>query len=185
MSKILRPELLLNPPSIKSLWGLAPRVFMTRKQWDLTRNACYARSEFSCDACGIPKHLARPKPQLDCHECYNFHYEEGIVTFREFVSLCGLCHNYIHYERLAEMTKIGLYQESFQKTVIAHGESVLKNAGITQLRPIIPNSPVKWQDWRITFDGETFYSSQFVSEAHCDRHYALLNQKAAARKKTY
>lgn len=160
---------------------MAPRVVWGDSEWRRVRERCYAAAEYHCQACGIPKHMARPKAQLDCHERYNFHYEEGIVTLRELVALCGLCHNYIHYERLEGMTKAGIYSAAFQQAVIAHGEAILTAAGLP-LRPEIP--PVEtwapWSQWRLILDDGKPHFSRFINEQHLTAHYATENARQLA-----
>ena len=165
------------------MWGVAPRVFMTAAQWDKVRNDCYAKANFCCEACGVPKHLAKPKPQLDCHELYSYNFEEKFITLKRLVALCKFCHDFIHKDRLAEMTRLGIYPAYYRDAVIAHGERVLSAAGlptVSESHPEVP--PEDWGEWHYVDEKNERHYSNFLSDRHLTLHYENENRKMLARK---
>lgn len=168
-------------PVPKPLWGVAPRTLMTASQWDKVKIKCHTDSGWKCEACGVEKVNAHPLPRLDCHEVYIFNYPLGTSTFVRFCSLCGMCHSYIHETRLTGLVMNGACPEHFYDAVIAHGEAVLRAAGL-KLRPEVPPEETwaLWDSWRLLLNGKE-HKPKFISARHADIFYAAENSKQKLR----
>lgn len=150
----LRPEILLHPNIPKPLHGLAPRVIKGQAWWDAVRRESYAKGEFRCWACGVHKAEAKFHKWLEAHELYAYDYPAGRITFIEAVALCHACHNFIHSGRLAALTAKGEITQERAAIILAHGEAVLRNAGL--VRPERPRVVAPWGAWRMVLDGVAY-----------------------------
>lgn len=101
-----RPEILGDPPIIRSLWGINPRTIMGNDQWKSLRDIAAEVNNHCCYVCGEdPIFQNNSANWLEGHERYDWelrtlkkrqtHYHLA-VTISEVVALCSLCHNYIH-----------------------------------------------------------------------------------------
>lgn len=119
-----RPELLLHSTIPPSLVGINPRTIKGPDWWNVVRREAYAKNNYCCWACGIPKIDAKYHQWLEGHECYDFNVATRVATFTEVVALCHYCHSFIH--------KGGLVQFSPGKAigVFEHGVEVLTGANL-------------------------------------------------------
>lgn len=100
-----RPSLLGSPNIPQPLHGINPRSIAGKQWWDVQRRKAYTKSSYCCSACGVHMSLALYHQWLEAHEDYNINWKTGQVSLREIVALCHACHNFIHSDRLKEMTK--------------------------------------------------------------------------------
>ena len=150
-----RPEILLRNNTVKPLHQVVPRIILGREWWDTTRQAAYLATDFHCIACGVPKALARWHQWLEGHEVYKIDYRAGRMTYIETVALCHSCHNFIHNGRLKALLDKGEITEDKYFMIMAHGESVLKEAKLKKLSPYV-GPMAKWEDWRLVLFGKEY-----------------------------
>lgn len=175
--KFTRPELLFHPPIPPAMHGLNPRTIMGQDEWDKVRLEVYDVNNDCCWACGVHRSVAKGKKWLEAHEMYDIDYKKGRVTLREIVALCHYCHNYIHRNRLRAL--VDARKSSFKKltAVLLHGQDILRKNRVKpwfNMRKIereMRNSKVKWEDWRLIWDGKA-YGSRFKNELEWMLHYA-------------
>lgn len=137
-----RPELLTGPPSPEALNGVTPRVLNGKDWWDKKRKETYGKSGGVCAACG-GNILRKP---LEAHEVYEVDWTKGFMTLLEVVSLCHLCHTFIHRRHTRS-----IHLNAARK----HCTDLLKAAGLTVHKT--PRTSVKWNDWYLLLDGRKFY----------------------------
>ena len=165
-----RPEILLCPNVPKPLHGVAPRVVLGKSWWDLERRSSYESTDFHCAACGVDKYKAKWHKWLEGHELYDIDYRLGRMVYLETVPLCHFCHNFIHDGRLKELTRKGEIPQKKTAMILAHGNSVLRAAGlqklphwmreVAMLMMLKKNQTVSWGDWRLVI-GENEYPPKF------------------------
>jgi hypothetical protein len=149
------PELLLLPNTPEPLHGLVPRILLGKDWWDHTRRAAAVSTDFHCQACGVPKHLAELHRWLEGHEVYTIDYPAGRAVYVETVPLCHYCHNFIHSGRLEIMYAKGEITKSRFLSILAHGERVLAAAGLYKSLPY--NGEVApWASWRLILFGKEY-----------------------------
>lgn len=154
------PGLLLHPQIPKPLHGIAPRVVKGEGWWREQREMALAQAKGHCRACGVDaeKALFKAAPgYLEVHEIYDIDPIKGRMTFSHCVALCHACHTFIHQGRLAMLLDAGEVTPRYAKNILAHGERVLKAAGLDpnlkKLTVMGPEAP--WGDWRMVIEGET------------------------------
>ena len=150
------PSILCHPNIPKPLQGVAPRKIAGDTWWKRERERVLAISEYCCQACDthVTKVLGKKK-WLEAHEFYMYDYEKGRLTFEKVVTLCPYCHSFIHSGRLEMLYNTGEIDDETYEAILAHGNSVLKAAGLTarwQTRHDHLCS-VPWEDWRLVFRG--------------------------------
>ena len=152
---VRRPEVLLCPNIPKMMHGIAPRVVLGQKWWDMTRKAAYASTSFCCVACGVWKHDAQYRSWLEGHEWFSVDYKAGRVTYIECVPLCHFCHNAIHSGRLAALLEKGQITHQKYAAILQHKERILKEAGLVvppdYIGPLAP-----WGSWRMVLFGKEY-----------------------------
>ena len=152
---VTRPELLLLPNVPKPLHQINPRTVLGARWWNETRQAAYRSTQYHCLACGVWKHEARGKPQLEGHEVYRLDYAKGRAYYVETVPVCPYCHGYIHDGRLRAMMEQGNITQSHYVAVIQHGDRVLREAGLKRLtynerdNSVRNNKLAEWKNWRL------------------------------------
>ena len=161
-----RPEILLCPNVPKPLHGVAPRVVLGKAWWDAERRKSYESTDFHCAACGVEKYRARWHKWLEGHELYDIDYRHGKMVYAETVPLCHFCHNFIHDGRLKELTRKGEIPKAKSAMILAHGDFVLRRAGLQKLplwlrevtmKLLLENQQtVAWQDWRLVIGGKEY-----------------------------
>ena len=163
----LNPSLLTHPNIPKPLHGLNPRTIMGLEWWNRQRTQALSDSKNTCCACGVSKKDAY-RGVLEIHENYHFDYENGRLTILDYVSLCVLCHSYIHSGLLNVKLSRGEITEEFFNRVHAHGDKILADADIA--KPELPIDVVEWSDWRLIFDGNE-YAPLWKSREDWFAHY--------------
>lgn len=160
----MRPELLTHENIPKPLHTLSPRTIMGKKWWDIQRQIAYERSEGRCDACGIEKQNA---------------------TFTEIVSLCHMCHSYVHCGRLYMLYTQKRVKEEKIRHIMERGNRILRrhrlkpslsaqiiNALLAKqsctalLSKSIKDVNQDWGAWRLIFEGKSYYSKFKNEEEH-------------------
>lgn len=177
------PETLLGSRVPLPLWGVNPRSILTKIDkdwWTRTRQRVYESSSNYCRACGKHKseQIGYPK-NIDAHEVYDIDWKTGRVTLKEIIPLCSSgCHPYIHFGRLFAQRDAGKIQDKTFYSVISHGNTILKKAGLPQknLDPTVDDN-VYHLDWNafhldLTIEGEekSFYSL-YKDEEELKAHY--------------
>lgn len=167
------PSILVCPNIPKPMHGVSPRTVMGNKWWDATRKAAYGSTGFHCKACKVHKSAAQSRQWMEGHELYKIDYQHGRMVYVETVPLCNYCHNYIHDGRLKVLLAKGKVSHAKYTSVIQHGDSVLKRAGLKRqnfatreeliIELILNNQMAPWKDWRMVFQGEE-YPPKFKTE---------------------
>ena len=155
----MNPELLLHPNIPKPLHGINPRTIYGQKWWDFNRQEAYAKANYHCEACGIPKVEAWKHRWLEAHEFYEYDYKHGRVTFVKLVALCHACHNFIHSGRLNVLVQSRKISEEDYSHIIHHGGDIVDAAGLTEKykhRHDAPEGLVAWDQWRMIVDGKEY-----------------------------
>lgn len=150
------PMLLCQPNIPKPLHGVAPRVIRGYSWWDVERAKAYESAGFCCRACGTPKFRVHGERRvLEAHECYDYDYGKGRLTFTGLVALCPFCHSFIHSGRLSVLLDAGRITRERYEAIVEHGTSVLRRAGLLKVWEQRHNIAcrVRWQDWRLVFEG--------------------------------
>ena len=91
----LKPEILAHPHIPKPMHGLSPRTIMGNEWWDVTRKEVYAKYDYHCIACGVPKAEAIAHHWLEAHEFWHIDYRTGVCEISSIEPLCHYCHNFI------------------------------------------------------------------------------------------
>ena len=168
LSLKLRPEVLLSGNVPKPMHGVAPRVVLGKKWWDETRKAAYQSTGRHCVACGVHESNAPYRRWLEGHELYEVDYLLGRMTYLETVPLCHACHCFIHDGRLLSLLEKGEISRAKYDTIIAHGEAVLRKAGLQ--RQGYDGPFAEWSDWRLVVNGEE-YPPKFKSLEDWIEHF--------------
>ncbi len=174
--KFKRPELLFHPPIPAAMHGLNPRSIMGQTEWDKVRVGIYEVNNDCCWACGVHRSVAKGRKWLEAHEIYDINYKKGRMNLREIVALCHYCHNYVHRSRLRSLTRAGKVPPGKYYKVIEHAQAILRNSktkpwfNMRKVERDMRNSVVKWDDWRLVWDGNE-YRSRFKSELDWMKHY--------------
>ncbi len=168
------PSILLCPNIPKPMHGVAPRIVIGPKWWKKTSKAAYESTGFHCKACEVHKSAAQSRQWMEGHELYDIDYQRGRMTYVETVPLCNYCHNYIHDGRLNALLTKGKVSHAKYTSVIQHGDSVLRRAGLKRLNfatrqeliidLLLNNRMAPWKDWRMVFQGKE-YPPKFKTEA--------------------
>lgn len=164
-----RPEILMDPPKPQPMHGVSPRTVLGRVWWEQTRKAAYGNMAHHCAACGIWKGQAKGRRWLEGHERYRIDYLLGTLEYVETVPLCHYCHNYVHPGRLQALLDQGKITWTKYKTVVQHGDEVLRRAGLKKPEPY-QGPMVDWKDWRLVVDGKE-YRPKFKSERSWNKEY--------------
>jgi len=166
----LLPSVLLCPNIPKPLHGVAPRVILGSKWWDVTRRAAYASTGYHCQACGVHKYHARLHQWLEAHEEYDTDYLLGRMTYIRSVPLCHYCHAYIHSGRLQALRDKGQIKPQLHDEILSHGDRVLRQAGLT--KPPTHNGPMAdWSDWRLVLN-DKLYPPKFKTVEEWEKEFA-------------
>ena len=185
-----RPDILGAPNIPKALHTVNPRSINGNYWWNKTRQVAYAKHDYCCWACGIPKQHADYHQWLEAHEDYDFNWQTGEVKLKEIVALCHSCHGFIHNGRLLSVYLKG--EESSDKVldILRHGfgicernniqpyfgafftlnimmgqseEKAMINARKSGWTP--QNVTAKWEDWHLNLDGMKYHSPWKDEEA--------------------
>ena len=187
MACVLKPEILTHPNVPKPLHGISPRTIMGQAWWDKTRREVYAKYDYICVACGVPKTEAMFHKWLEAHEYWKIDYETGICEIISIEPLCHACHNFIHSGRLSMIIgKEKSQSEAIQ--ILEHGFKILADNKL-QAFPFtvylaerleaetfgvdsyyLPDGDVAWSDWKLVFEGNE-YHSRFSSFDDWKAHY--------------
>lgn len=163
------PTILLAPNVPKPLHGLSPRTIRGKQWWDEERQKAYAAADYHCEACGVAKWDAKYHQWLEAHEVYLYDYAQGFALFIGLVALCHSCHNYIHSGRMEVLVQSGKMTKEKLKDIMAHGNRVLRDAGLRKVEPV-PDRIAPWEDWCLIFEGEE-YPTKFASYDDWFRSY--------------
>lgn len=138
------PAILFHPSIPRDLWGVNPRNLFGKENWDEQRKRCYLHIK-RCMACGFsPSKYKLPhrygiqslqeqhkhnKDWLEAHEIFRYNYLNSTATFVGMASLCHLCHNYIHRERVRaiEEKKKRKTKTKYYQAVFNHGPLILSS----------------------------------------------------------
>ena len=171
----LKPEILAHPHIPKPMHGLSPRTIMGNEWWDVTRKEVYAKYDYHCIACGVPKAEAIAHHWLEAHEFWHIDYRTGVCEISSIEPLCHYCHNFIHSGRIAMI--IG--KEKSEEEIIAileHGFNILAEnklkcfpftlnfaenlfADTYGVRAYdIPDGDVPWEEWKLIWNGKEYHS---------------------------
>jgi hypothetical protein len=157
-----RPAILLSANTVKPMHGVVPRVILGKAWWDLTRQNAYKSTGFHCIACGVSKYQAEEHQWLEGHEVYKIEYAKGRQTYLETVPLCHYCHSFIHCGRMEALMHQGYFPPEKFDRVMAHGNKVLRGAGVVRPRPYT-GSVARWSKWRLVLFGK-FYPPLYRTE---------------------
>jgi hypothetical protein len=150
---VLRPELLQHLNIPKPLHGLNPRNILGQEWWDRQKQQARQIAKDCCAACGVHKSRAKYHKWLETHESFLIDYNKGTLTIVEYVALCHSCHAFIHDGLLNIKLQKGEISQAKFDDIMSHGNLILHRAGIE--KPEYPDEcNVKWQDWRLIFDGQ-------------------------------
>ena len=166
---IICPEILAQPNIIKPLHGLNPRTLMWPTKWQITRQKVYAENNYHCMACGVHRSKAKYKQQLEAHERYTIDFENHNYTLKTIVPLCHYCHSFIHSWLMSIRVRKWELTSARQKLILAHGDELLRKAGIDKLEYIrnicwgdfekfTPESNWTWNLWWLVIDGKKHYT---------------------------
>lgn len=150
-----RPETLLHGQIPKPMHGLAPRVVLGSKWWNLTREAAYESTDKHCVACGVHQYYATWHQWLEGHEFYDIDFLLGRMVYRETVPLCHFCHNYIHSGRLEYLLEEKKVSQAKFDAIIKHGNAVLDAADLGRPEPY-EGPMAEWEDWRLVVEGKEY-----------------------------
>lgn len=115
---------LLTMPNIpKELHGVAPRVVLGDRWWNLVRRYCYEKADDTCEICGAKPEQLRNR---HAHELYKINYRLGTSEFVRPICICYTCHCLgIHTGRAITLHKQG--NPMFPKeALLAGAEHVFK-----------------------------------------------------------
>jgi hypothetical protein len=151
-------RILCHPNIPKPLHGINPRTVYGTAWWDRERKKAYEKAHFMCEACLTHKTEAEYHQWLEAHEFYTFDYKRGRVTFDHLVALCHACHQYIHDGRMNMLVVQGEMDWSKRDAIIARGDRLLAEAGLTHLREERHGAvtTVPWMEWRMVIDGKEY-----------------------------
>lgn len=163
------PHILCHPNIPSPLHGIAPRVVMGTKWWNVNRKEAYENAGFKCEACGVKKEDALYHQWLEAHEFYVVDFERKRMVFDHLVALCHACHNFIHSNRLSCIVAEGKATPAFQADIMDRGFEILNRAGLREEWEhrndgveSVPDS--EWADWRMVFDGMEYGPSSQSKE---------------------
>lgn len=74
----------------KGAWGNDFSRTLSKKDWDVLRNACYERANHKCAICGFTTN------DLDAHEVWDFNVNTKTQTLIDIIALCSKCHGVKH-----------------------------------------------------------------------------------------
>jgi hypothetical protein len=173
-----RPDLLASPNIPKPLHTVNPRTILGRKWWDGRRQEAYAKHDYRCWACGVPKQNAEYHQWLEAHEDYDINWETG----KEIVGLCHSCHCFIHNGRLLNIFKGGEigrdrivhimesgfaicernnvkpYFGAFVTWNILNGQTLENAINNAKKDGWFPTEDAPWEKWHLVIEGKEYYS---------------------------
>lgn len=188
-----KPEILTHPNIPKPLHGLSPRTIMGENWWNRERQKVYESTDYHCIACGIHKTKAKKYNWLEAHEYFDIDYNTGRCEVISIEPLCHYCHNFIHSGRLAMIINkeksrkevIEILEHGFKilfknKLDCFNGTYVLANRIKCNLYNTLPyrmdiNMDMKWNDWRLVFNGKE-YKSKFKSYNEWKSYYNKISK---------
>lgn len=145
-----------------ALHGTAPRTVLGEDWWKKEREKVKRDSRGYCAACGEHFTNAVLGKVLDAHECYDIDYMEGTMTYVQTVALCKACHLYVHKGFMRSQVAAKKMAQELMDAVVERGDMLLREAGLTLLRPSFKNSAA-WEDWRLVVHGKK-YRGRFPTE---------------------
>lgn len=74
----------------KGAWGNDFSRTLSKKDWDILRNACYKRANHKCQICGLET------DDLDAHEVWEFDINKKTQTLKNIIGICSRCHGVKH-----------------------------------------------------------------------------------------
>ena len=137
------PRILLDSGPPRALYGVNPRLILGKQWWDTVRAKAYKEFNHSCAACGAVN------KKLDAHELYEINKTTGKVYLKDVVPVCGDCHSFIHQDLHRDLLRKGAIKTSDVVRILAHGVSVLKKAGIRNVRKDPNTSKIHHDQWRL------------------------------------
>lgn len=132
--EFIRPEILTHPQIPGDLAGINPRTLMGSEWWDTMRKQAYSGNKGFCWACGGHSNDDPYHSWLEAHECYDFDYDKGVMSFKEVVALCHCCHCFIHSGRLWSLYDQGTITKGKIRFILDTRLRMLRDAG---LRPFL------------------------------------------------
>ena len=136
-----------------SLHGVNPRTIMGEDEWTKVKKETQKRTDHHCMCCGREvKHV--PGDWIETHEMYSVDLESHIFELSGFVGLCNECHSFIHQGRLRILVTEGKMKMSEYERIIRHGESLLKQFGLSKLD--LPGEEIKNPEWKLLHNGECY-----------------------------
>jgi len=172
---IIRPELLGGINTPKPLHGVNPRTIKGVDWWNAKRQEVYKSTDYHCLACGVHKSNAKKHKWLEAHEEFKADYTTGKCEIISIVPLCHYCHNFIHSGRLNMIMGVEK-SENEVKEILEHGFSLLSKYNLkafpftikfandigARTFNVLPNiikiANLKWEDFSLTFEGDTYHS---------------------------
>lgn len=182
MENFFRPNLLASPNIPKPLHGVNPRTICGSYWWDNRRQEAYAKHDYRCFACGIPKAQADYHQWLEAHEDFEIDWSTGRVELREIVALCHSCHNFIHNGRLWAIYKDGQIDRNKVVNIIESGFGICKRNNVqpyfgayltkyllhgqteevaienAKKKGWYPTVEAPWEHWHLVIEGIKYYS---------------------------
>lgn len=156
-------SLLLMPPLVKPLHGIAPREIKGEDWWYATRNEVYKKNNYHCLACGVHKSNAKLYQWLEAHEYYEVDYINTKYTLKDIISLCHCCHAFIHYQRTTAMLDNNKITKNEFDIIMKHGKTILEEINANKDNIVLPEDHFpenngKWKEWYLDFEGKKYYS---------------------------
>jgi len=194
VEKFWRPDLLSAPNIPKPLHTVNPRTICGRWWWDIQRQEAYAKHDYCCWACGVPKRNAEFYHWLEAHEDYDIDWETGKVELKEIVALCHSCHSFIHNGRLLNLYQNSEIGRDKITSILEHGFDICKRnhvqpfygayiawyvlKGKTLEESVIkakkkgwyPKIEASWEKWHLIIEG-TKYFSPFKDLSEWENHW--------------
>ncbi len=174
------PRILLHPQLPKPLHGLNPRSLLGQEWWNVTRYEAYAFYDYRCWACDTPRKRARYRKWLECHEWYEFDWENFRLIFQGCVALCHACHNAIHDGRMQNLMYQGRFSQQKYLDIVGRRDELLSSIGVSLLetarlreQPPGVEDPEVWKNWRLVMSPQHKYAPIHANEAAWRRYYGI------------
>ena len=74
----------------KGAWGNDFSRTLSKKDWNILRNACYEKANHKCVICGFET------DDLDAHEVWDFDIETKTQSLKDIIAICSRCHGVKH-----------------------------------------------------------------------------------------
>jgi hypothetical protein len=81
------------------MWYKNLRSPQSVHNWNELRSACYAASNHKCEICGDDGIAQGYRHSVECHEQWDYDFENGIQKLTGLICLCPNCHKVKHAGR--------------------------------------------------------------------------------------